>query len=296
VQLQQIRYFLAVADHQGIKMAAAALHVSQPSVSQAMQDLEHELGVELFHRLGRGVRLTTAGRALVGPARRILRDVVAAEGALVDSAGQLRGRLDIVTLPSLSSDPVARMVSDFRRAHPRVAVRIGSAESGESGIGLVGQGDYEIAVCYLPVAADGSGLTVRETGVQEYCIAYPPGTKLPPGDPLPLAALPDIPLVVVHRGNANATQIERAVAAAGALRPAAALVENPQARLPFVLAGVGGSFLPRAVADAAVAQGLVVRGTSPAISWAYGLVYDDQALSNAGRAFVCKVGQSGWRA
>jgi DNA-binding transcriptional LysR family regulator len=284
--MHQIRYFLAVVDHRGINVAADVLHVAQPTVSQAMRELERELGVQLFHRLGRGMVLTSAGRSLVGPARRIVRDAIAAEGALVDTAGQLRGRLDIATLPSLAADPVAGMVSAFRRDHPKVFVRIGSIESAEAGLSLIKQGDYEIVVCYLPVPGDGLGLTTRQVGVQEYCIAYPPGTELPPEDPLPLAALPDIPLVVVRRGNAQASQIEQAVAAAGSLRPAAAVVGNPQARLPFVLAGVGGSFLPRAVAESAVPQGLVVRRTVPLISWDYGLIYEESALSNAARAFV----------
>jgi DNA-binding transcriptional LysR family regulator len=98
VELHQVRYFLAVADYQGVRHAATALRVSQPAVSEAVRELERELGIELFHRLGRGMALPSAGLALVGPARRILRDVVAAEGALVGSDGELRGRLDIGAL------------------------------------------------------------------------------------------------------------------------------------------------------------------------------------------------------
>jgi DNA-binding transcriptional LysR family regulator len=285
VQLHQIRYFLAVVDYQGINAAAAALRVAQPTVSQAVRELERDLGVELFHRLGRGMVLTAAGRALAGPARRILRDVAAAEGTLLDAAGKLRGRLDIATLAPLAEVPVARLVSAFRRDHPNVFVRIGDLDSAEAGPALIEQGDCEIVVCYLPIPG-GSGLRVRRLGVQEYCIAFPPGTKLPPEDPLPLTALPDIPLVVVKRGNAYASQVEQAVAAAGASHRPAAVVASPQARLPFVLAGVGGSFLPRAVADEATSQGLVVRATTPSISWDYGLLYDESALSPAGRAFI----------
>jgi DNA-binding transcriptional LysR family regulator len=285
VHLNHVRYFLAVVDHQGINAAAMALRLAQPTVSQAIRELERELGVELFHRLGRGMVLSSAGYAFSGPARRILRDVVAAEGALPDAAGQLLGRLDITTPASLSADPVARLVSGFRCSHPKVFVRIGNLDSAEDGPSLIKQGDCEIVICYLPVPAT-AGLRVRRLNTQEYCIAFPPGTDLPPEDPLPLAALPDIPLVVVRRGNAHASEIEQVVAAAGASRRPAAVVENPQARLPFVLVGVGGTFLPRAVADDAVSQGLVVRATHPPIRWDYGLVYDESALSPAGRAFV----------
>ncbi|MVZ99926.1 LysR family transcriptional regulator [Actinomadura sp. LD22] len=286
MELHQIRYFLAVVDNQGLGIAAGALGVAQPTVSQAVRELERDLGVELFHRLGRGMVLSSAGRALVGPARRILRDVAAAEGALVDAAGQLRGRLDIAVMPSLAVDPVARMVSAFRHAHPSVSVRIGSVESAEAGLALIKQGDYELVACYLPLSGDAAGLTVEPVGVQEYCVVMPPGTELPPDDPLPLSALPGLPLIAVRRQDSRTSQIEQAVAAAGALRRAAALVESPHARLPFVLAGVGGSFLPRAVAEDAISQGLVVRAVTPPFSWRYGLVFDAAALSNAGRAFV----------
>jgi DNA-binding transcriptional LysR family regulator len=285
VELHHVRYFLAVVDHQGVNAAAVALQVSQPTVSHGIRDLERTLGTELFHRLGRGVALTSAGHALIGPARRVYRDVVAAEGLLPDAAGQLRGRLDIAAAASLSSDPLARLISAFRRQHPRVFVRIGNVDAGEDGPALVRHGDYEIVLCYPPVigAVD---LRVDDLGVQEYCIAFPPGTELPGQDPLPLSALPDLPLVAVHRGDERASEIEHAIAAAGVPRRLAVLVDNPQARLPFVLAGVGGSFLPRAVAESARGHGLVLRRTDPPISWEYGVLYDDSALSPAARAFV----------
>lgn len=294
VQIHQIRYFLAVVNHRGINAAAAEIGVAQPTVSQAMHELERDLGTQLFHRLGRGMTLTSAGHALVGPARRILRDVGAAEGSLVDSTGNVRGRLDVGTLPSLAADPVARMVSGFREAHSKVFVRIGDVSSAEAVPSLIEQGNYEIIVTYIPVAGATSGLRVRKVGVQEYCLVFPPGTALFSEDPLRLAELPDIPLIVVRRGSPQAIEIEEAISEVGGLRRPAALVENPQARLPFVLAGVGASFLPRVVAEHAIGRGLVIRATNPPIRWAYGLVYDENALSRAGRAFIDLVFSAGW--
>ena len=69
-----LQYFLAVVDHVTFTNAAAALNVAQPSLSQAIQTLERDLGVQLFLRVSRGARLTSAGEALVAPARRTLRD------------------------------------------------------------------------------------------------------------------------------------------------------------------------------------------------------------------------------
>jgi DNA-binding transcriptional LysR family regulator len=286
VDLHQIKYFLAVVDHNGINAAATVLDVAQPTISQAIQGLERELGVPLFHRIGRGMVLTSAGHSLVGPARRILRDVVAAEGSLVDAAGRPRGRLDIFTMPALSADPVARLVGAFRKEFPKVSIRIGDLRDEATATSLIREGHCEIVVCHLP-AMDQAGLDVCELGVQEYWLVLPPGSAAPADDPLPLSALPDIPQVTVPRGSSLAVgEIERAVAAAGRAITPSVVVEHREARLPFVLAGVGGTFLERSMAEAAAARGAVVRSLEPRISRGYGLVYDCAALSPAGRAFV----------
>ncbi|KAB2344473.1 LysR family transcriptional regulator [Actinomadura rudentiformis] len=286
MDLHQIKYFLAVVDHNGINAAAAVLDVAQPTISQAVQGLERELGVQLFHRIGRGMVLTSAGHSLVGPARRILRDVVAAEGSLVDAAGRPRGRLDIFAMSALSADPVARLVGAFRREFPKAAIRIGDLRDEAMAASLIKEGHCEIVVCHLP-ATDQAGLDVCELGVQEYWLVLPPGSAAPPDDPLPLAELPDISHVTVPQGSSLAVgEIEQAVTAAGRAIHPSVVVEHREARLPFVLAGVGATFLERSMAEAAAARGAVVRSLEPRISRAYGLVYDSAALSPAGRAFV----------
>ena len=79
MDIRQLKYFLAVADHNGFSRAAQHLMVAQPSLSQAIATFERELGMPLFHRIGRGVVLSEAGAALVGPARVVLRDLDEAE-------------------------------------------------------------------------------------------------------------------------------------------------------------------------------------------------------------------------
>jgi DNA-binding transcriptional LysR family regulator len=66
---RQLEYFLAIVDHDGFGRAAQQLHIAQPSLSQSIANLERELGVQLFHRIGRGVVLSTAGSDLIAPAR-----------------------------------------------------------------------------------------------------------------------------------------------------------------------------------------------------------------------------------
>ncbi len=285
MHLHQIEYFLAVVDHDGINTASAALGLAQPTISQAIRSLERELDAELFHRVGRGMVLTSAGHALIGPARRMLRSVVTAEGSLADAAGRPRGRLDIATFSALSPDPVAPLVGSFRQEFPAVLVRIADLHDETAIASLIRDGHCEIVICHLPVA-DGADLTVRELGVQEWRLVFPPGSSVPPADPLPLAALPDVPHVIVPRGGSQAAAIESTLAAAGRkLRPSV-VVQHREARLPFVFAGVGATFLERSMAEEAAQHGAVIRDTEPPLSRTYGLVYDASALSPAGRAFV----------
>lgn len=285
MDLHQIESFVAVVDHNGVNAAAVALGLAQPTVSHAVRSLERELGVPLFHRIGRGMVLTSAGHSLVGPARRILRDVVAAEGSWVGTAGRPGGRLDILAMPALSANPVARLVGAFRRTYPEVSVRIGDLHDETVGAALVRDGHCEIAVCHLP-APGSADLEHCELGTQEWWLVLPPGTPSTLEDPLPLAALPDVPQIVAPRGFPQTDEVERAVAEAGrTLRPVV-IVQHREARLPFVLAGVGASFMERSMAEAAAARGAVARAVDPPISRAFGLVYDPAALSYAARAFV----------
>ena len=90
MDIRQLKFFLAVVDHNGISRAAEHLMVAQPSLSQAIATFERELGMPLFHRIGRGVVLSEAGTALVGPARVVLRDLDEAKAIMQRAQGAAR--------------------------------------------------------------------------------------------------------------------------------------------------------------------------------------------------------------
>ena len=122
--LRHIRYFLAVAEHGGFTRAAAALHVSQPALSQQVRQLEETLGVELFDRSGRSTRLTDAGTAYLQHARRALLDLEAGRRALHDVQDLSRGSLRLGVMPTLASSLVGPLVAAFHQAHPGIGLDI----------------------------------------------------------------------------------------------------------------------------------------------------------------------------
>src|SRR5262245_20016214 len=110
MELRQLEYLVAAVDYGGFTRGAAAVHVAQPSMSHAIANLERELGVEVFVRAGRSVRLSAAGELLVDRARRVLREVADLDATAAGLRGLDVGRLDIVSLPTLAVDPLPALV------------------------------------------------------------------------------------------------------------------------------------------------------------------------------------------
>jgi len=101
--LRHIRYFLAVAEQGNFTRAAEALHISQPTLSQQIKQLEDLLHIQLFDRSGRTVQLTDAGIAWMSYARRALQDLEAGARALHDVEDLQRGSLRLAMTPTFTS-------------------------------------------------------------------------------------------------------------------------------------------------------------------------------------------------
>ncbi len=122
--LRHIRYFLAVAEQCSFTRAADALHVSQPTLSQQIRQLEETLGVPLFDRSGRTVRLTEFGEAYARHARAALQQLDAGRRALHDVAELGGGALRLAMMPTFAAYLSGSLIDAFHAEFPGIALSI----------------------------------------------------------------------------------------------------------------------------------------------------------------------------
>ena len=122
--LRHLRYLLAVADNAGFTRAAEALHVSQPTLSQQIRQLEETLGVVLFDRTSRTVKPTDAGQAYIECARRVLVELEAGKRALHDVKDLSRGTLRLAMTPTFMAYLVGPLMRDYMALYPNIHLEI----------------------------------------------------------------------------------------------------------------------------------------------------------------------------
>src|SRR3954471_7122722 len=124
MQLQQLRYFLAVATTRHFTRAAEETGVSQPTLSKQIHTLEGDLGAPLFDRARGNVTLTAAGETLLPLARRMVADAEAARDAVQEIVGLPRGRVRLAATPSLCTSLVPAVLRRFHADHPGIELHV----------------------------------------------------------------------------------------------------------------------------------------------------------------------------
>lgn len=145
---RQIELFLSVAKHLNFTKASLENHVSQPTASRQVAQLEEEWGVELFSRDQNTVKLTAAGAAIAGELTQMQARFDALLSSLKDTRNSVRGGLSIGYLSYLNTDIfVYPLIAEFKERYPNVRVRVEPAVFSVLGKGLT-QGDYDVIFIY----------------------------------------------------------------------------------------------------------------------------------------------------
>jgi DNA-binding transcriptional LysR family regulator len=262
MDVRQLKYFLAVVDHKGISRAAEHLRVAQPSLSQAIATLERELGMPLFHRIGRGVVLSEAGAALVGPARVVLRDLDEAEAVMRSLKGLRGGRIDLVTMPSPGMEPLTTILTVFSRAHPEVTVNAEAAFTPEEVLALVRSGAAEIGVLGAAEPIQAADLDVVPLERQALVLISGPEDSGPTADTISRSDLTGCRLIVSQRGSLMRSLVDE-VLASGIEVTIVAEIAHRTSILPMVLNGLGRAVMPSSWTESARRSGARVQAITP---------------------------------
>ena len=161
--LEQLRIFVAVAEREHVTRAAEALHVTQSAASAAIAALEGRHNVPLFHRVGRRIELTDAGRMFLAEARAVLAKAASAELALGEYGGLKRGNLRLVASQTIMAYWLPERLAAFHQRYPRIELSVaianteGAAKSvhdGEAELGFIEGAIDDPALARWPVATD----------------------------------------------------------------------------------------------------------------------------------------------
>lgn len=257
---RQLEYFLAIADSGSFTRAAASLDVTQPSLSHAMTALERELGTPLFERLGRGVRMTSAGESLVEPARRVLRSFAMARGAVRSVALGGRGRLAITANTLWAIDPLVSIIGEFRQLHPRVEFTVADPAQRSDVLDRVRSGEFHFGL--VDGVAPTGKLNSRWLTDHEL-VAVLPAHQLPSAGLVEVGDLVPIGLVSTPRGTALRGLLDEQLERAGLAADVAVETAHLASVIPLVLAGAGAALLPAGLAAEAAAKGARVLSLQP---------------------------------
>jgi DNA-binding transcriptional LysR family regulator len=172
MELRQLRYFVGVAEELSFTKAAQKLRVAQPALSRQIRQLEEEMGVAVFERDRRGVRLTEAGRVFLAEARAVLGHSADAIRAAQAVSGTGSGSLNIGYVWGLFHTLAPAAVTRFRREFPDVAVNLFDMTATQQAAALV-EGKLDAGFIGFAQEADAAGLEKRRVGACALVAALP---------------------------------------------------------------------------------------------------------------------------
>jgi DNA-binding transcriptional LysR family regulator len=177
MEIRHLRYFVAVAEEQNVTRAAARLHVSQPPLSRQMRDLEEELGVALFERSAKALRLTEAGRTMLTEARAVLQRLAEAIRAVREVARGEGGELQVGYAPSLTVELLPEALRTLRERAPGVHVTLHDLST-EGMLAGLRDGSLHLALLVQPPPGALPGLRFDPLRSYPVCVAVPRAHEL----------------------------------------------------------------------------------------------------------------------
>lgn len=293
--LEQLRIFVTVAERENMTRAAEVLHIAQSGVSSAIAALEARHAVRLFDRIGRGIALTQAGRIFLTEARGVLARAAAAELALAELGGLVRGTLAVQASQTIAGYWLPRRLVAYRRAHPGIDIRLGIGNTAQAAA-AVHEGAAELG--FVEGAVDDPVLASTKVAADQLIVVVAPDHPWADGVRRGLEELVGSGEWVLREpGSGTRSVFEAALAARGIdpgrLRVALELPSNEAVRAA-VEAGMGATAISASVAAPSLESDLLrhVPLDLPERSY-HVLRHREHQLSKAAEALLVLVARPG---
>ncbi len=240
ITLRQLQIFSEVVRCSSMARAAESLHLTAPAVSMQIRELEAQVGLPLFDREGRTIRLSTAGEYFLVHARRMLLVLKEANNAMARLRKLESGSLTI-GMVSTAKYFVPRLLSQFRQEHPGIDIRLEVAGNRERLVALMQAGELDLAVMGRPPRE----LATRAEAFAAHPMVFvaAPDHRLVATSPIPVSELDTYPIIVREHGSGTRSTLQQFCAEHGYEPRIAMEVSSNETIKQAVMAGMGMSFL-----------------------------------------------------
>ncbi len=239
----------------------------------------------LFHRIGRRIELTESGRAMIAPARQVLRDMETARATVESVKGLRTGRLEIASMPSPAVQPLSAMIGAYQRRHPAMQVDVRAVPTADAVVEHVRTGAVEIGLAGTAKELHSPDVQVHAIERQRFVVLSPPDGPLPAGRAVALEDLAGLTAIVAPRGT-RARQLLDELQERGVPVRYGVEAGHRESILSLVLQGTGVAVLTEAWAGLARSAGALVLDLEPPEYLHVSLVARRAPLTPGAQAFL----------
>ncbi len=256
LQLNKLEIFMIAAKHGNFSKAAEQLYLSQPAVSQHIQELEETLGTKLFNRSRRGVTLTKAGDTLLHYAQKIFDLIAEAENAIINITNLVNGTITIGATPGINVYLLPEWIQIFQQQYPHLTVSLQSGTT-DNIIQNTQQGLIDIGIIEGEISDQIKGLGICILQHIELFVIVGKWHKCWDRSVAPASALNGQPFIVRQQGSQTRQWFEKILSAHEITPHVVAEFDNPESIKHAVISGMGITILPEYAIKQEVEMGIL---------------------------------------
>lgn len=283
MELRQLRYFLSVAETEHLTQSAQSLFVTQSTLSHGLRQLEGELGITLFDRVGRGLKISQAGLAFKGYVGRAVQELEAGRMELARLNGLQAGTLTVGVIPTFMDTLVPSAVANFSAQYPGIKVSIRDLRADLIEEQLMA-GQLDVGIAFHPTERE--EIDAEHLFTEQLQLLVSRNHRLARRRSMPMAQLHELPLCLLPRSFATRRMLEDSFRAAGVAPQVRVEMESVSALIAACESGQLATIVPERAA-AMNSQMRAITLTDPQPTRHAGILWRKGASrSAAAQAFV----------